>query len=182
MTTLIGLSGSLRRTSINAGLLRAACEVAPAGATIAARGIAGIPLYDGDEEAARGIPDAVARLKDEIAGSQGLLIASPEYNASIPGVLKNAIDWLSRPADDIARVFGGRPVAIMGASPGGLGTVLAQQAWPPVLKRLGARPWFGGQLTVSQAGRLFDAEGNLTDPDTREKVRRFVAGFVAAIG
>lgn len=182
MTTLIGLCGSLRRASFNAGLLRATVEAAPAGTVVTARGIAGIPLYDGDAEAAHGLPAAVSALKDEIAASDGLLIASPEYNASIPGVLKNAIDWLSRPADDIARVFGGKPVAVIGASPGGLGTVLGQQAWLPVLKRLGMQPWFGGQLTISHAGRLFDADGNLTDTETREKLRRFVAGFVQSLG
>ena len=181
MITLLGLSGSLRRSSLNAGLLRASVELAPAGTTVEARGIADIPLYDGDAEAAHGIPPAVVTLKDEIARSSGLLIASPEYNASIPGVLKNAIDWLSRPADDIARVFGAKPVAVIGASPGGLGTVLGQQAWLPVLKRLGMQPWFGAQLTISHAGRVFDADGNLTDPETREKLRRFVAGFVQSL-
>ena len=93
-------------------------------------------------------------------------------------MLKNAIDWLSRPSDDIARVFGNKPVALIGASPGGLGTVLAQHAWLPVLKKLGARPWFGGQLTLSRAGTLFDAAGELTDAEARDKLAAFLAGFV----
>ena len=181
MRRIVGLGGSLRKASLNAGLLRAAAALAPPGTNIALHSIAGIPLYDGDAEAAHGVPAAVETLKDAIAGADGLLIATPEYNASIPGVLKNAIDWLSRPTDDIARVFGERPVALIGASPGGLGTVLAQHAWLPVLKKLGARPWFGGQLTLSRAGGLFDAAGELTDGDAREKLRAFLAGFVESL-
>ena len=177
MARIVGIGGSLRKASINAGLLRAAAAVIPAGSEVALHSIAGIPLYDGDEEAAHGVPPAVEALKDAIAAADGLLIATPEYNASIPGVLKNAIDWLSRPTDDIARVFGDKPVALIGASPGGLGTTLAQHAWLPVLKKLGARPWFGGQLTLSRAGGLFDANGELTDEVARGKLSVFVTGF-----
>ena len=182
MTTIVGLGGSLRKASLNSGLLRAASELAPAGTAIAIHGIAGIPLYDGDVEREHGIPAPVAALKDAIAGADALLIATPEYNASIPGVLKNAVDWLSRPSDDIARVFGGKPVAVIGASPGGFGTILSQTAWLPVLRKLGARPWFGGQLAVARAGSLFDDAGNLTDAGSREKLKDFLAAFVAAIG
>ena len=89
-----------------------------------ARTLHGIPLYDGDVEAAEGIPAAVAALKEEIVAADGLLLVTPEYNNGIPGVFKNAIDWLSRPAADIGRVFGGRPVAVIGASPGQFGTML----------------------------------------------------------
>ena len=181
MPHIVGLGGSLRAASLNAGLLRAAAELVPAGTTLAAHRIAGIPLYDGDAEAAHGLPPRVTELKDAIAAADGLLIATPEYNGSIPGVLKNAIDWLSRPTDDIARVFGGKPVALIGASPGGFGTVLAQEAWLPVLRKLGAAPWFGKQLTVARAGALFDDEGALTDPGTRDRLRDLLAGFAAAI-
>src|SRR5262245_10394198 len=119
MITVIGLSGSTRRGSFNSALLRAAAM--PAGAELRIESIAAIPLYNGDEEATHGIPEPVARLKDAIAAAAGLLLVTPEYNNSIPGVAKNAIDWLSRPPADIRRVFGGKPVAIAGASPGGFG-------------------------------------------------------------
>ena len=94
------------------------------------------------------MPAAVAKLKEQVAAADGLLLVTPEYNNSIPGVFKNAIDWLSRPAADIPRVFGGRKVAVIGASPGGFGTILSQTAWLPVLKTLGTNPWFGGRLLV----------------------------------
>src|SRR4029077_8313313 len=151
MTKIVGISGSLRQGSFNSALLRAAKELMPDGAELAIETIQGIPLYNGDDETASGIPPVVARLKDVIAGADGLLLATPEYNNSIPGVFKNAIDWLSRPAADIGRVFGGRPVAVIGASPGGLGTILSQAAWLPVLRTLGTEPWFGGRLLVSHA-------------------------------
>jgi NAD(P)H-dependent FMN reductase len=168
----------LRHGSFNSGLLRAAAEEAPASSEITVASIQEFPLYDGDLEASEGIPAAVAALKDLIAASDGLLLASPEYNNSIPGVLKNAIDWLSRPPADIGRVFGGRPVAVMGASPGGFGTILSQNAWLPVLRTLGTEPWFGGRLMVSRAGGLFSPDGELTDEPTRETIRNFVAGLV----
>jgi NAD(P)H-dependent FMN reductase len=124
----------------------------------------------------------VTDLKETIAASDGLLLATPEYNNSIPGVFKNAIDWLSRPPADIKRVFGGKPVAILGASPGGFGTVLIQNAWLPVLRTLGTKPWFGGRLLVSYAGDVFDPSGAITDEKVREQLRRFVHGFVAFVG
>jgi len=122
MANIVGLCGSLRRGSFNAALLRAAAMLAPEGSRIDARTLHGVPLYDGDMEAAEGIPPAVAALKDAVAAADGLLLATPEYNNGIPGVFKNAIDWMSRPSADIARVFGGKPVAVIGASPGGFGT------------------------------------------------------------
>jgi chromate reductase, NAD(P)H dehydrogenase (quinone) len=180
MPTIIGISGSVRRASFNAALLRAAVAAAPEGVELRTESIADIPLYNGDLEAEHGIPAPVARLKDAIAAADGLLIVTPEYNNSIPGVAKNAIDWLSRPAADIARVFAGKPIAIAGASPGGFGTVLSQNAWLPVLRTLGADLW-PGRLLVSRAGSVFDAGGEITDAAMRENVRKFVAGFVAFV-
>jgi chromate reductase len=181
MTTILGLAGSLRRNSYNAMLLRAAASVAPAGVKLELGSIRGIPLYDGDEEAANGIPSSVGALKDLIAKSDGLLIATPEYNHGVPGVLKNAIDWLSRPSTDIARVFGGRPVALMGATPGPGGTVLAQIAWLPVLRALGTAPWFGAKLHVSGASKVFDEAGQLVDEKVRAQLQAFVKGFAESL-
>jgi chromate reductase, NAD(P)H dehydrogenase (quinone) len=178
MTTLIGIAGSLRQASFNRRLLLAAAEVAPAGVTLDVRGLEGIPVYDGDLESAEGIPEPVLVLKERIASADGLLLASPEYNGSLPGPLKNAIDWLSRPSKDIGRVFGGRPVALLGATPGRGGTRLAQQAWLPVFRVLGVRPYFGKSLYVAGAGDLFDGQGALTDATTRRLLTELVEGFV----
>ncbi len=181
MARLAGISGSLRKGSYNAALLRAAAELAPAGTVVEIASIAGIPLYDGDLESERGIPAPVAALKDQIAAADGLLLVTPEYNNSMPGVFKNAIDWLSRPADDIPRVFGDKPVAMIGATPGMGGTRLAQSAWLPVLRTLGTRAWAGEQLYVARAGQVFDAAGKLVDEKIRKLLSEFMAGFVAFV-
>jgi NAD(P)H-dependent FMN reductase len=181
MTTILGLSGSLRVGSLNSALLRAAVEHMPSGSTLEIASIKGIPLYDGDVEAASGVPPVVEELKTRIVAADGLLLVTPEYNNSIPGVFKNAIDWLSRPPADIGKVFGGRPVAVMGASPGGFGTILAQSAWLPVLRTLGTRTWFGPKLMVSRAGSVFNEAGELTDDAIREQLGKYLAGFVAFI-
>ena len=178
MTTILGVSGSLRSGSFNASLLRAAAESMPAGARLEIGSIKGIPLYDADVEASSGIPEAVAALKERIVAADGLLLVTPEYNNSIPGVFKNAIDWLSRPPADIPRVFGGRPVAVIGASPGPFGTLLSQTAWLPVLKTLRTRAWFGGRLQVSRAEDVFDANGKLVDERVREQLRKLLDDFV----
>lgn len=160
-------------------LLRAAAELAPHGTTIAIESIREIPLYDSDVETSTGVPGPVTALKDTLAAADGLLIATPEYNNSIPGVAKNAIDWLSRPAADIPRVFGNKPAVVMGATPGPNNTLLAQAAWLPVLRTLGTAYWSGGRMIVGGAGKLFDADGRLTDESTRERLRKFVEGFAA---
>ncbi len=179
MTTIIGLCGSLREGSFNRMLLRAAVDAAPRGTAIQPESIREIPLYDGDVEEKEGAPPVVRRLKDRIADADGLLIVTPEYNASIPGVLKNAIDWLSRPSGDIPRVFRGRPVAIMGASPAPGGTALSQTAWLPVVRTLGMRPWFERSVLISDAGAVFGSDGRVADLATQWHIRTFIEGFAA---
>lgn len=176
MTKLVAISGSLRKGSYNTALLRAALAMAPEGVIITEGSIHGIPLYDADVEAEAGIPEAVTRLKDLVAAADGVLLFTPEYNNGIPGVFKNAIDWMSRPSTDIARVFGGKPFAITGASPGNFGTLLSQDAWLPVMRTLGTQPWFGGRLLVSRAGSIIQ-DGRITDEATEKKLRDFIAGF-----
>jgi chromate reductase, NAD(P)H dehydrogenase (quinone) len=179
MTRLIGISGSLRKRSYNTGLLRAAQGLLPAGFTLDIQDIHGVPLYDGDLEQESGIPASVTALKEALAAADGVLLATPEYNNGIPGVFKNAIDWASRPASDIQRVFGGKKVALLGASPGGFGTILAQDAWLPVLRTLGMQLWTGGKMMAPRAGQAFSPEGDLTDDALRERLRAYLAGFAA---
>ncbi len=178
MTKVLGISGSLRRGSYNSALLRAAQRLMPEDATLEIASLRGIPLYDGDVEA-QGIPASVTQLKEAIIAADGVLLVTPEYNNSLPGVFKNTIDWLSRPSSDIKRVFGGKPFALMGASAGGFGTVLSQAAWLPVLRTLGTQPWFGARLMVSRAGGVFDEAGNLKDAALEEQLKHFLAGYVA---
>ena len=177
MTRILGISGSLRAGSFNTALLRVAQQTAGEGIEFEAATLHGIPLYDGDAEARDGLPAAVTTLKDRIVASDGVLLVTPEYNNGIPGVFKNAIDWLSRPAADIARVFGDKPFALVGASPGGFGTILSQNHWLPVLKTLGVQLWAGNRLMVSRAGSAFDADGELVDAKLRDQLAGFVQGF-----
>ena len=176
---ILGLSGSLRKASFNSALLRAAAQSMPPGAELDIGTIAGIPLYDGDLEAAEGLPGPVAELKEQIVRADGLLLVSPEYNNSLPGVFKNAIDWTTRPASDIDRVFKGKKVALMGASAGAFGTILSQNAWLPVLRTLGMDLWSSGRVLVPKAAMAFDESGALVDDKIRARLRRFLDGFVA---
>ena len=181
MIRLIGLAGSLRQGSYNAALLRNAESLMPSGGQLEIATIKDIPLYDGDLETRNGIPETVATLKNRIAEADGLLLVTPEYNQSIPGVFKNAIDWLSRPASDITRVFGGRPVGLIGTTPGGMGTTFSQTAWLPILRTLGTRPFFGKTLYVSGAAKVFDADGRLMDQELRERLRVYLEQFTAFV-
>jgi chromate reductase len=180
MSKILGISGSLRRASYNSALLRAATRLMPPDATLEVGSIRGIPLFDGDVEA-QGIPATVTQLKEAIIAADGVLLVTPEYNNSIPGVFKNAIDWLSRPTADIKRVFTGKPFALIGASPGGFGTTLSQSAWLPVLRTLGTHAWFGGRLMVARAGGVFDESGALKDATIEEQLKKFLAGYVSFV-
>lgn len=162
-------------------LLRAAAEAMPAGTTLEIASIRDIPLYDADLEAGQGVPLAVQELKNRIAASDALLIATPEYNNSMPGVLKNAIDWLSRPSADIPRVFRGLPLGFIGATPGMGGTLLSQAAWLPVWRILGVVPFFEGRVIVSGAAKVFDDAGHFTDAPTAARVREYVEAFAAFV-
>ncbi|WP_323010993.1 NADPH-dependent FMN reductase [Paracoccus sp. (in: a-proteobacteria)] len=176
--TILGLSGSLRRASFNTGLLRAAADLAPEGVQIQIGSIREVPLYDGDLETASGLPDPVRVLQSQLAAADALLLVTPEYNNGVPGVFKNAIDWMSR-GDGLA-MFVGKPVAVIGASPGGFGTILSQSHWLPVLRTLKAALWTEGRLMVSRAGSVFDDQSNLTDDKTRTQLRDFLRGFAAS--
>ena len=176
---ILAISGSLRRQSFNTALLRAAQSLGLPGITLEIATLHGIPLYDGDLEE-QGQPEAVATLCARIQASDALLFATPEYNNGIPGVFKNGIDWLSRPAAG-GKLFANRPVAVIGASPGGFGTILAQNAWLPVLRTLGMKHWAGGRLMVSRAHQLIGSDGEIHDEATRKLLGEFLAGFAGFV-
>lgn len=173
---ILGIAGSLRKASLNRQLLSALASLAPEGCEVEQRDISGIPVYDQDLED-EGMPTAVESLKEACAQSDGLLLVSPEYNQGVPGPLKNAIDWMSRPPADIGRVFRGRPVAITGATPGPNGTRAAQYAWLPTFRGLGLQLWFGGQLYVPGATNALGDSGRFNDEKLEERARQFMSGF-----
>ena len=177
MVKIVGIAGSLRKHSFNAGLLRAAAEAVPEGCSLSIKSIKGIPLYNADVEETEGIPQVVSDLKEDIAAADGLLMVTPENNNSIPGVFKNAMDWLSRPPEDRRRVFGNLPVGLMGATPGTFGTAFSQYAWLPVLRVLGLQVWSGRLMWVSGAMKKFDEEGNLMDDGVMKQLTKYMSGF-----
>lgn len=177
---IVAIAGALRQGSFNLKLAKALAAMAPAEHTIEVVTLHGIPLYDGDVEAA-GFPEPVKALKDKVAAADGLLIVTPEYNAGIPGVTKNAIDWMSRPAADIPRVFGNKPTGVVGATPGPAGTRLAQTAWLPVFRILGVLPYFGALLFVDGAAKVFDESGKIVDDKVRDRANKYVEGFVGFV-
>jgi chromate reductase len=176
---LLALPGSLRRRSYNRRLLDAAAEIAPPGVSVHVyphAELAAVPLFDEDlEEETGGGPEAVRRLRREVAAADGLLIATPEYNQSIPGVLKNTLDWLSR--ESPVELLAGKPVAVVGATAGRWGTRLAQSVVRQVLAATGARAMSAPQLYAAGAAALFDDEGRLTDAATRRQLAAVLAAF-----
>jgi len=171
---LLGIAGSLRRRSYNRSLLVAAGELAPAGLVVSAYDDLGaVPPFDEDlEEATGGGPAAVRDLRSAVRAADGLLIATPEYNQSMPGVLKNAIDWLSREPDE---VLVGKPVVLVGATTGRWGTRLAQGALRHTLAATEALVMPAPQLYVAGAAALFDVSGRLTDESTRRQLAAVLA-------
>ncbi len=161
---IVAISGSLRKDSFNTMLLRSLSELAPAGVDITIADISALPLYDQDAEAA--FPAAAQALKDAIAAADGVIIATPEYNRSIPGVLKNAIDWVSRPYGQNS--FAGKPVLTVGVSVGKLGTALAQAHLKEIMVYLDTRVVGQPELYLGPAHELFDASGNLTEESTKD--------------
>lgn len=172
---ILGISGSLRQGSFNTAALRAAQELAPEGMTITLADIGDIPLYN-DDVRQTGYPSSVERLRGEIAAADAVLFATPEYNYSLSGVLKNAIDWASRPPN---QPFDGKPVAIMGASPGTLGTARAQYHLRQSLVFLNCFPLNRPEVFIGQASQKFDAHGRLTDEPTREFIRKLLNALAA---
>lgn len=173
---VFALAGSLRRSSFNRALLRAARECAPSRMDVEFfDSLGSVPLFNEDLEAGEvGGPEAVRHLRHLIDMADGLLIATPEYNQSMPGVLKNTIDWLSRGPQE---VLAGKPVAIMGATSGMWGTRLAQHALRQTLTAVGARVMPEPALYVREATRLFDAHGHLVDSETHAQLSRLVTAF-----
>jgi chromate reductase len=171
---ILGMSGSLRKGSYNASALRAAQKLVPAGATMETFDIAPIPLYNEDVKAA-GFPAPVQALRDKIAAADALLIVTPEYNYSIPGVLKNAIDWASRPPN---QPFNEKPIAIMGASPGMLGSARAQYHLRQCFVFLNAHLVNKPEVMIAAANTKFNEAGELTDETAKKLIGDLLQSLV----
>lgn len=173
---ILGIAGSLRRGSYNRALLRAAAQLAPDGMTIAIFELAEVPLYNGDVEAT-GDPEAVARLKQAIGAADGVLMATPEYNHGVPGVMKNAVDWASRPPGGAP--LGGKPVGIIGASPGITGSARGQSQLRQAFEFTNSFCMPQPELLVFKAHEKFAPNGNLIDDATAQHLGRYLAAFGA---
>lgn len=174
---IVGISGSLRQKSFNSALLRAAVSLVPAGMSITTASFAAFPVYNADVQAV-GIPEPVTTLGKQIREADAVLIVSPEYNYSIPGGLKNAIDWISRLEN---QPFNGKLVAIMGASPGRLGTARMQYHLRQSFVFLNGIVLNRPEVMVGGAGSVFDDTGNLTDEPTRKIVRDLLTALAKAV-
>jgi len=167
---IIGIAGSLRRSSYNRAVLRAAAQLLPQDVTLDIFELDGIPGFNQDEE--QNPPDKVAELKKRIRAAEAVLIVAPEYNYSVPGVLKNAIDWASRPYGDSA--WSGKPVAIMGASIGAIGTARAQYHLRQMFVFLNMFPINQPEVMISNAAERLDGNGTLTDETTKKLIRQLL--------
>lgn len=172
---ILGIAGSLRHGSFNAATLRAASQLAPEGMRIEIFDIAPIPVYNEDVRQ-QGFPPPVAALREKIKAADGLLVVTPEYNYSVPGVLKNAIDWASRPPE---QPFDGKPVGIMGASGGGFGTARAQYHLRQSFVFLNGLVMNRPEVMIPLAQNKFDANGKLTDQPTRDFIAAHLKAFKA---
>jgi chromate reductase, NAD(P)H dehydrogenase (quinone) len=172
---VLGISGSLRRGSFNTAALRAARELVPHGITIETFDLAPIPLYNEDVRQ-QGYPPPVTELRQRIKEADGLLIVTPEFNYSIPGVLKNAIDWASRPPE---QPFDEKPIALMGASPGAFGSARAQYHLRQCFVFLNGYVLNRPEVMITQAATKFDADGKLTDQPTQDFITALLAAFKA---
>jgi chromate reductase len=178
---ILAFGGSLREASKNRALLVEAAALVRTSAELDLSQLAmigSLPLFNQDILERSGLPAEAAKLKAALRSADGLLIATPEYNWGIPGLLKNAIDWASRPANEIPQVFGDLPVALIGAG-GAAGTRFAQNAWLSVFRFLKMRPWFGQSLYVDRAQERFDEHNCLTDEATRQQLLAVITGFAA---
>ena len=173
-TRILGIAGSLRHESYNRAALRAATELVPEGTSIEIFELDGIPGFNQDEE--QNPPAKVVELKRRIREADAILIVTPEYNYSVPGVLKNAIDWASRPYGDSA--WNGKPAAIMGASIGAIGTARAQYHLRQMFVFLNMFPINQPEVMIGNASKRFDAEGNLTDDKTKDFIRQLLQSLV----
>jgi chromate reductase, NAD(P)H dehydrogenase (quinone) len=176
---ILGIAGSLREGSYNRSLLRAARELLPADVELVEHDIAALPFYDGDVEAA-GDPGPVVRFKEAILDADALLIATPEYNRGVPGVLKNAIDWASRPP--LGSPLTGKPVAIMGASTGRGGTARAQEQLHAALEFSRATVVEQPEVLVPEAFMRFDEQGELIDGGVRAELAELIDTLVRVAG
>ena len=167
---ILGIAGSLRKGSYNRAALRAAVELAPEGAVVEAFELDGIPPFNQDDD--QHPPARIVELKRKVREADAILFVTPEYNYSIPGVLKNAIDWGSRPYGDSC--WEGKPVAVMGASAGAQGTSRAQYHLRQVFVFLDMHSLNRPEVMIAHAQNKFDANGNLTDDDTRKHIRRLL--------
>ena len=171
---ILGIAGSLRPQSYNRAALRATVQLAPQDAAVEVFELDGIPGFNQDEE--KNPPAKVAELKQRVRSADAILLVTPEYNYSVPGVLKNAIDWASRPYGDSA--WNGKPVAIMGASIGTFGTARAQYHLRQTFVFLNMFPINQPEVMIGNAAERFDAQGNLTDEPTKDHIRRLLQNLV----